>query len=255
MAPTGWYDDFGGAGLDTTVWLPHYLPAWSSRAASAASHRLENGRLVLDIPGDHPLWCPGDHEPPLRVSGLQTGNYSGPVGSTAGQQPFREGQVVREEQPRFEGLLVPGGEVEIRMSMDLSPRSMAALFMVGFEDRPERCGEICVTEVFGRSEQDGTYEVGLGLKAIRDPDLAWDFAAPRLDVDVAEPHTYAVTWDRAEAVFTVDGRELRRCPRPPAYPLQLMLTVYDFPEWSTGDDDHLVPSITVDHVSWRPAAG
>ena len=32
-----WYDDFDGPDLDTGVWLPHYLPAWSSREASAAS--------------------------------------------------------------------------------------------------------------------------------------------------------------------------------------------------------------------------
>jgi hypothetical protein len=244
----GWYDAFDDPTLDTTVWLPHYLPAWSSRAASAASYHLDNGALVLDIPPDHPVWCPGDHAPPLRVSGLQTGSFSGPVGSTVGQQPFREGQVVREEQPRFEGLLVDAGRVEIRCRMELSPRSMASLWMVGFEDRPERCGEICVVEVFGRSARDGSAEVGCGLKAFRDPDLAEDFAAPRLPVDVSAFHTYAVDWDAEAAVFSLDGREVRRCARPPAYPLQLMLAVFDFPEWSTGDDQDLVPSLVVDHV-------
>ena len=248
----GWWDGFDRAVLDASVWLPHYLPGWSSRAGSAAACRLSNGSLVLDIPVDHPVWCPDDHEPPLRVSGLQTGSHSGPVGSTLGQQPFREGQTVREEQPRFAGLLVDGGRVEIRCRADLSPRSMASLWMVGFEDRPERCGEICVFEVFGRSVRDGAAEIGCGLHAFRDPDLTEDFAAPRLPVDVAEPHTYAVAWDRSEAVFTVDGEEVRRCPRPPAYPLQLMLAVFDFPEWSVGDDDHLVPALTVDHVSWTP---
>ena len=43
-------------------------------------------------------------------------------------------------------------------------------------------------------------------------------------------------------MFSVDGAEVRRCPKPPTYPLQLMLALFDFPEWSTGDDDHLVPS-------------
>ena len=50
-------------------------------------------------------------------------------------------------------------------------------------------------------------------------------------------------------MFTVDGEELRRCPRPPTYPLQLMVAVFDFPEWSTGDDHHLVPRLVVDHVA------
>jgi hypothetical protein len=245
-------DDFAGPDLDRSVWLPHYLPAWSSRAASAASYRTAQPGLVLDVPVDHPRWCESDHEPPLRVSGLQTGSFSGPVGSTVGQQPFRDGQLVREEQPRFEGFLTDGGHVELRCRMHLSPRSMASLWMVGFEDEPHRCGEICVVEVFGRSlrydHDPPSAEVGMGFKAFRDPDLAQDFAALRLPIDVAEPHTYAVDRDADKAVFTVDGVEVRRCPRPPAYPLQLMLAVFDFPEWSTGDDTDLVPSITVERV-------
>jgi hypothetical protein len=235
--------------LDRTRWLPHYLPAWSSRAASAASYRLEDGALVLDVPVAHPVWCPGDHEPPLRVSGVQSASWSGPVGSTRGQQRFREGQVVREAQPRFEGWLATGS-VTARATMRLSPRSMAALWLNGLEDDDEqlRCGELCVFEVFGKDLGPGSAEVGVGVKAFRDPALTQDFAAPRLDVDVGQEHDYAVRWDEEVAVFSVDGVEVRRCPRPPAYPLQLMLAVFDFPQWSRGDDDHLVPELRVSRV-------
>lgn len=253
-------DRFRGPGLDRDTWLPHYLPAWSSRAASAASHRLGPDGLVLDLPVDHPVWCAGDHQPPIRVSGLQSGSFSGPVGSTLGQQPFRDGQVVREEQPRFEGLLLAApSSVAIRCRMTLSARSMASLWLVGVEDRPERCGEICVVEVFGRSLRTGpdgpSAEVGHGLHAFRDPGLTEDFAAPRLPLDVAEWHTYAAAWDGDEVVFSVDGLEVRRCPRPPAYPLQLMLAVFDFPEWSVGDDDHLVPRLEVAEVTAGSGSG
>lgn len=239
--------------LDTTRWLPHYLPAWSSRAASAASYRVADGVLVLDVPPEHPRWCPDDHEPPLRVSGLQSASWSGPVGSTRGQQRFRAGQVVREEQPRFEGWLATE-QVIITAAMRLSPRSMAALWLSGLEDDPDqlRCGELCVFEVFGKDVDPGrSAEVGVGVKAFRDPALTHDFAAPRVELDVTDPHDYAVRWDADEAVFTVDGVEVRRCARPPAYPLQLMLAVFDFPEWSVGDDDHLVPELRVSRVRGR----
>ena len=244
-------DDFDGPDLDTEVWLPHYLPAWSSRAATAASHRIEDSCLVLDVPVDHPLWCAGEHEPPLRVSGVQSGSFSGPVGSTRGQQRFREGQVVREEQPRFEGWLPSSGHVEVRCRMTLSPRSMAALWLAGFEDDEEQlqCGELCVVEIFGRSVDDGSCEVGLGIKAFRDPALSQDFAAPRLAIDPADVHTYAVDWDAREVAFTVDGEVVRRCAGPPTYPMQVMVAVYDFPEWSVGGDDHLVPELVVDHIA------
>jgi beta-glucanase (GH16 family) len=135
--------------------------------------------------------------------------------------------------------------------MDLSHRSMAALWMAGFEDDEEqlRCGELCVVEVFGNALRPGSAEVGVGIKAFRDPALTQDFAAPRVDVDVSGFHTYAVDWDADVAVFTVDGEELRRCPRPPTYPLQLMVAVFDFPADSTGDDHDLVPRLVVDHVA------
>lgn len=98
-------DDFRTGSLDRSVWLPHYLPAWSSRAQTAASYELTADGLRLRIPTDGGLWCADEHDTPLRVSGIQSGNHSGPVGSTTGQQRFRNDLGVREHQPRFEGWL------------------------------------------------------------------------------------------------------------------------------------------------------
>ena len=250
-----WFEErFTGPELDRATWFPHYLPAWSSRADTAASFHVHNNELTLEIPVDHPVWCAGDHDPPLRVSGLQSGSWSGPTGTTRGQQRFRDGQLVREEQERFEGWLPAGGRVEISARMQLSQRSMAALWMSGFEDddAQEKCGELCVFEIFGNAlgpASDPSAEVGVGIKAFRDPALTQDSAAPRLPIDVVEPHLYAVDWDAAQAVFTVDGVVVRRCPHPPTYPLQLMLAVFDFPQASVGDDDHLVPRLVVERVA------
>jgi hypothetical protein len=246
-------DRFEGSTLDEARWFPHYLPAWSSRAATRAAYRCGPEGLVLEVPVDHPVWCPGDHEPPLRVSGIQSGSWSGPVGSTRGQQRFREGQRVVEAQPRFEGCLVGTGRVAITARMTLSPRSMAALWLSGFEDDEEqlRCGELFVVEVFGNAlgpADEPSAEVGVGIKPFRDPALTQDFAAPRVPIDVGTDHTYAVDWDADRAVFTVDGTEVRRCPAPPTYPMQLMLAVFDFPEWSEGGDDHLVPALAVRRI-------
>lgn len=242
----GFSDDFSGPDLDRSTWLASYLPVWSSTSDAAATYTVDNSLLRLTIPVDQGLWCAGDHDPPLRVSGIQSGSWSGPVGSTRGQQRYREGLVVREEQQRFEGWLPTSGRVAIRCAMTLSPRSMGAMWLSGFEDDPaqEQCGELCVVEVFGKDPT----AVGVGIKAFRDPALTQDFAAPRLPIDVADFHTYAVDWDAAEAVFTVDDEVVRRCPRPPTYPMQVMIAVFDFPEWSDGSDDQLVPELVVDWV-------
>ena len=107
-------DDFDTPDLNRATWLPHYLPAWSSRAASAATYGIENSCLHLSIPPEQGLWCADDHQPPLRVSGIQSGNFSGPVGSTVGQQPFRTGLTVREEQETFWGWTPDHGYLEMR---------------------------------------------------------------------------------------------------------------------------------------------
>jgi Glycosyl hydrolases family 16 len=246
-------DDFETGALDGSVWFPHYLPAWSSRDRTRATYEVADSQLRLFIPPGAGLWCEDEHPEPLRVSGIQSGSWSGPVGSTAGQQRFRDGQLVREEQPRLEGWLPSFGRVAIRCRMDLTPRSMAAMWLSGFEEEPDEAGEICVVEVFGRGVRAGeSAEVGVGVKQVNDPRLVHDFAAPRLDLGVAEPHTYAVEWDAGRASFLVDGTEVRSCAGPPTYPLQVMIAVFDFPGWSEGGDDELVPSLVVDWVAGGP---
>ena len=74
---TAFSDDFDGSHLDTEVWVPHYLPQWSSRAESGAVYEVAGSELRLTIPVEQGLWCAGDHEPPLRVSGASVGRVLG----------------------------------------------------------------------------------------------------------------------------------------------------------------------------------
>jgi hypothetical protein len=228
-------DDFDAPGLDRAAWLPHYLPHWSSREASAATYAVEGSELRLTIPLRQGLWCEGDHEPPLRVSGVQSGSLSG-------QQPFREGQRVRSEEPAWWGVTPHFGRLEVRARMELSPRSMASVWLSGLEDEPERCGEICVFEVFG----DAPGNVGCGIKNFRDPRLTWEFDAPELDVDVSEHHVYAADWQPGRVDFSVDGEHVKTVRQAPDYPLQMMVAVFDFPA-KGGPSDH-VPELAVDSV-------
>jgi hypothetical protein len=234
-------DHFEGPGLDTEVWIPYYLPHWSSRAESAATYEIAGSELRLTIPADQGLWCADDHDPPLRVSGVQSG-------LTTGQQPFREGQVVREHQPGQWGWTPEHGVLEVRARMDLSPRSMASVWMVGLEDRPERCGEICVFEVFG----DAPTAVGMGIHPFRDPRLTDEFDAPRLAIDVAEHHVYAADWRPGRVDFLVDGQHVKTVRQAPAYPMQMMVAVFDFPgRDEAGEHADHVPRLAVDYVSGK----
>lgn len=254
-APT-FADDFDGPDLDRSVWLPYYLPHWSSREASAATYEV-GGALRLAISPDQGLWCADDHRPPMRVSGIQSGGFSGPAGSTIGQQPYREGLRVREAQPAFRGWTPAAPiRIEIRMRGTVSLRSMFAFWMVGFEERLEESAEICVAEIFGRSIVAGaSAEVGMGVHRFRDPDAVEDWEAIRVPIDASAFHDYAVDWRRDRVDYLVNGELVRTTRKPPVYPMQMMIAVFDFPEWSTGADDDLVPELVVEHLrAWRAEA-
>ncbi|HEX5383817.1 MAG TPA: hypothetical protein VFW54_04190, partial [Propionibacteriaceae bacterium] len=66
-------ENFDTPELDRDVWLPHYLPAWSSRADTTATYAIHDSCLHLTISPSQGLWCADDHRPPLRVSGVLSG--------------------------------------------------------------------------------------------------------------------------------------------------------------------------------------
>ena len=206
----GFGDEFDGAELDTEVWVPHYLPKWSSRAESAATYAVAGSELRLTIPPEQGLWCAATTTAAAGL-GHPVRRVLGPGRQHGGQQPFRDGALVREFQPAQWGWTPHYGRLEVRARMDLSPRSMAAVWMVGLEDEPERCGEICIFEVFGDAlarRRRPAPPSGMGVHPFRDPALTEEFDAPRLAIDVGEPHVYAADW-RPGRVDFLDRRRAR----------------------------------------------
>lgn len=242
-------DTFDGPELDRSRWLPYYLPHWSSRERSAARYRLTDGHLVLAIEEDQAPWAP-EHDGRLRVSNLQTGTFSGPVGSTAGQHHFTPGLRVTEEQPA-EYLWTPHrGIVEVRLAALDDPRTLVALWMIGLEDVPERSAEICVVEIFGTDVHDDHVVVGMGVHPFGDPTILDDLRKVRVDVDAREMHTYAVEWTEESLHFFVDDDHVTTVDQSPDYPVQLMLDIYEL----EGPPSGTYPKeLHVEHVrSYRP---
>ncbi|MEW5808406.1 MAG: glycoside hydrolase family 16 protein [Actinomycetota bacterium] len=240
----GFDESFGV--LDPAVWTASYLPAWSSRVAAAAAFTVGAEGLTLSIPSHHPLWCPDRHPTPLRVSAIQSANRSGPVGSTDAPQPFQDGLLVREQQPTVLGFTPHFGTIEVTCAANLSVRSMFSAWMVGLEDRPDRCGEICLFEVFGDTVDRGTAIIGQGIHPFRDPALREDFSARQHELDITMAHTYAAHWQPDRVDFSIDGAVTRSCSQAPDYPMMLILGLFDFPD-RAGDSRH-VPSMRVTRV-------
>lgn len=219
-------DRFDRPTLDTSLWLPHHLPQWSSRARSAARFDLVDDTLVLRVDADQDPWCP-EFDGEVRVSSLQTGVASGPLGSAVGQHRFAPGARVREEQPT-RWLFTPRfGVITLRACAELDPSCMAALWMVGLEERPEESGVIDVFEIFGRDLAPGRTTVRQNVKAFGDPALRDDLGSLELELDATDFHEYAVRWTADSVSFYVDGHLVRTVGQAPQYPMQLMLGLYE----------------------------
>lgn len=238
-------DGFDGHDLDPTRWLPHHLPQWSSRQRSVARYDLVGDTLQLRIDDDQPPWCP-EFDGATRVSSLQTGVFAGPLGSQIGQHRFNDEAVVRELQDEARLFTPMFGVFTLRAQALLDPSCMVALWMIGYEDRPERSGVIDVVEIFGRDATAHGAKIGMNLQAFADPDLVDDQASPELPIDVREFHEYTVQWTPDDVTFFVDGSRVRRIEQSPHYPMQFMLGIYEFDEPSVSDSSY-PKRFVVDH--------
>ncbi|MEV6180492.1 hypothetical protein [Streptomyces sp. NPDC052015] len=75
-------DDRTAPRLSTDRWVDHYLPHWTLPERSRARYDLDDAGLRLRIDPDQPDWR--EEDAPLPVSNVQTGLFSGPVGSRPG---------------------------------------------------------------------------------------------------------------------------------------------------------------------------
>ena len=220
-------DEFADPGLNERLWIPSYLPHWSSSSASRARYALRDGSLHLRIEVDQPPWYP-ELDGWTRVSSLQTGVFAGPRGSSIGQHRFREGLVVREDVANRALYTPTYGLFECRARVIADPNNMVALWMIGYEDQPERSAEICVFEIFGRDVAADHAGIGMGLHPFGDPAIHDEFTRERVAIDATEFHTYAARWTARDVAFYVDDRRIKVVHQSPDYPMQFMLSLYEF---------------------------
>ena len=220
------YDGFDSRALDGEKWLPYYLPQWSSRARAQAHYQLTGHSLILTIEPEQQPWCP-EFNGQIRVSSLQTGLFSGPLGSPLGQHRFHPACVVREAQPTQHLYTPHHGYIEFRARCRISANHVAALWMIGLEEVPEHSAEICLFELKGPNVEPGRAIIGYGLHPFADPTLTDEFFEEAFALDVSDYHSYGVEWRKEGLCFYIDGTQVRTLTQSPDYPMQLMLNLYD----------------------------
>lgn len=234
------HDDFSGSSLNEEIWLPIYLPQWSSRENSKPDYHLEDSSLILSIDKDHRPWCP-EFNGDVKVSSIQTGVYSGKLGSDKGQHRFNKECRVREEQETIQKFTPHYGYFEIRAASPETKSTVVSLWMIGFEDEPHKSSEICVFEIFGKTIAKDHAIIGYGLHPFGDPTITNEFYQERFDLDVTKFQIYAVDWTPNYVDFYVNNKFIRRIDQSPNYPMQFMLGIYELPENEVGVVDDTYP--------------
>jgi hypothetical protein len=121
------------------------------------------------------------------------------------------------------------GLIEAEPPATIDPATILAFWLVGFEaDSPENSGETCVVELFGDSISTTTSEVSVGVKAHHDRRLHDDMARVHLDLDASDWHTYSAEWTELGVSFFVDDDHIRTVGQRIAYPMQVMLDLFEF---------------------------
>ncbi|MFE9021003.1 hypothetical protein ACFYNL_20890 [Streptomyces sp. NPDC007808] len=220
-------DDFTAAQLRKDRWVDHYLPHWTSPERSRARYDIDDSGLRLRIDADQPDWR--EEDAPLRVSNVQTGVFSGPAGSHRGTHRHRsDGLVVRTETPERLLWAPTAGRVEVTVSASVDEGCMLAAWLVGTEHLSEGdSGEICVFEIDADAVGERKSRARCGMKAHSDGRLTTDVTEVVLPLDASKPHTWTAVWGPSGTIIGCEGVILKRMPQSPAYPLFLMIDLFE----------------------------
>ena len=250
------HDEFDGQHLDTRKWLPFYLPHWSSRALSAPNYTLGNSELVLQITADQRPWCP-EFDGDVKCSSIQTGEFAGPPGSPFGQHRFNPACVVREAQANVQTYTPQYGYFELRARGVRGGANHVALWMIGYEDRPERSAEIAICEIMGAYVTSTSSRVGHGVRRWGDPKLEDEFYEEFFNIDAYLYHIYGMEWLPTHLDFYIDNVKIKTVHQSPDYPMQFLLSIYELPVQTSDQHGSLYPkTFTNDYFrAYQPEAG
>ncbi|WP_290808088.1 hypothetical protein [Herbiconiux sp.] len=227
-------DDFTSTTLRDDLWIGHYLPHWTTPERSLARYELtgEPGIRLL-IEEDQPDWR--EEDAPLRVSNLQTGVFSGPVGSERGTQRHRlDGLTVRTETPERLLWAPSSGRIDLTVSASVDEGCMLAAWLVGAENLSAlHSGEICLFEIDAAAIGRTQTRARCGIKAHGDDSLVTDMTEVAIPVNAAQPHTWSVIWGPEGMLIGCEGVVVTRSSQAPDYPMLLMLDLFEIGPRST----------------------
>jgi hypothetical protein len=228
-------DEFSGASLDNTKWLPQMLPHWSDPETAKARYTIDDGRLQLRIEAEQPRWREGAD----RASNLQTGHFTG-------QFRWDKALNISSKPAPVELYLPQYGYMETRLKALPVQGYHTALWLIGY-DAPQ-AGEIRVFEIHGSNIFPECSRIDYGILAWNDPQLYDQCFEDWLPFNAAEYNIYAIDWTPEHVDFYVNNQHLRRLEQRLPYRMQLMLGLYQRPHEIDPTDSDFPKTCEVDYV-------
>ena len=248
-------DEFAKNTLDKSKWSPYYLPQWSSKEKTATNYVINKGHLILKIDEDQQPWSK-EFNGEVKVSSLQTGVFSGELGSTIGQHRFTDKCLVREPQ-KTQKLYTPQyGYFEIRAKALSYKNNVCAFWMIGFEDEPNKSGEICIMEIKGWNVEERRAINGYGIRSFADTALENEFFEDEFEIDAIAFNIYAAEWFPDRIEFYINNRKVKTIQQSPTYEMQFMLNIYEVPTDEELLDNSYPKLFEIDYVrAYKPIHG
>lgn len=231
--------------------MPYYLPHWSTPDRSRARFELlPEGGIRLLIEEDQLDWRQEDS--PLRVSNLQTGVFSGPIGSEVGTHRHREGLTVRTSTPERILWAPTAGRVDITVQASRDDGCMLAAWLVGAEtDSTQSSGEICIFEIDASGVGAAGSRARSGVKAHGDPTAETDMSEIGLPLDAGTTHTWSVVWGAEGTVIGCEGRVVKKSAWAPSYPVILMVDLFEIRARSSLDGAYPKSAVISSVHGWQ----
>ncbi|MFJ6521589.1 family 16 glycosylhydrolase [Streptomyces filamentosus] len=237
-------DEFNGTSLDTSKWLPYYLPHWTSTRENAkARYTVANGVLTERLDADTPAWN-AKYDGTVKISSIQSYNKDW-------WHQFNGAMPNDHHEPDFNGYSTKYGYFETRAKLsNTGGGGHQALWLVGTNGTgtgPAAQSEIDFIETF--FSKPTTWRIaayGWG-----DPDFLGSWYLSETNVPSGSPtseyHIYAMDWTPTQLNFYYDNQLFKTINDAPNTAMAMIMGIYT--DAGSGQHNDVWPkSWSVDYV-------
>ncbi|WP_329611683.1 glycoside hydrolase family 16 protein [Kitasatospora herbaricolor] len=215
-------EEFDGPSLNTSKWLPSYLPHWTSTPANAqARYTIANGTLTERLDADTPAWN-AQYDGTVKISSIQSYEKDN-------WHRFNGSMPNDHHEPDFNGYSTKYGYFEMRAkNSNVGGGGHQALWLVGTDDTTlgNANSEIDMVETFFSNPNNWR----IAAYGWSDPNFLSSWYLSDNPVPSGSPtteyHLYGMDWTPTQLNFYYDNQLYKTINDAPNSPMGMILGLY-----------------------------